>query len=116
MAEMPGETQAVNVLAAFVERDKHGFVRDCGRDRGTFLGDARGGIAGAAFGNFMNVDAAKSEPAAGIIEPLAIALRELTLGSLLQATDRNDDDTHAHAGSMRSSEMTSSAVSDRVQP
>jgi hypothetical protein len=62
----------------------------------------------------MDLDPAKTKLAAGIIEPLAIALRELTLGSLLQATNRNDDDAHAHAGSMRGGEMTpTGAISER---
>ena len=51
-----------------------GFIGNCSRNRGGFLGHSGGGVAGAAFGNFMNVEAAKAEFAADIVELLAIAL------------------------------------------
>ena len=65
-----------------------------GRDRRRLLGDPRRGIAGAAFRNFMNLETAKAELAADVLEPLAIALGELPLRALLQAADGNDEQAH----------------------
>src|SRR6201984_2949460 len=55
-AKAKGQRLAVNIFAAFVQRDKYGVFRDCGRDRGGLLGDACGWVAGAAFGNFMDIE------------------------------------------------------------
>src|SRR6185437_8174097 len=82
LAEPAGKRGAVDVLAALVETHKHGVFRDCGRYRGTFFGDSRGRVARAAFGNLMNVEAAKAELAAGIVEAPGIALGQLALGPL----------------------------------
>src|SRR5690242_618097 len=74
-AQMLGKGAAVDALAALVQGDEPVFLREVGRDRSRLLGDSRGGIAGAAFRNFMNLDAAKAELAADIVKALAIALR-----------------------------------------
>src|SRR6202008_4617683 len=86
---------AVNIFAAFVQRDKYGVFRDCGRDRGGLLGDACGWVAGAAFGNFMDIEAAEAELAADVVEALPVALGELALRSLFQPADGNDDESHS---------------------
>src|SRR5258708_16049628 len=93
-AKMPGKSDAVDILAALVERHESGFRRDCGRNHARFLGNPGCGIAGAAFGNFMNLEAAKPEFAADVVESLAIAFGQLPLRTLLQPADRNDDKAH----------------------
>src|SRR6202008_4171229 len=87
---------AVNIFAAFVQRDKYGVFRDCGRDRGGLLGDACGWVAGAAFGNFMDIEAAEAELGADVVEALPVGLREPALRSLFQPADGNDDESHEH--------------------
>src|SRR5579872_7626009 len=63
---------AVEIVATLVERDSYGFGRDRRRNRRGFFRHARGGIAGAAFGNLLNLKAAESELAADVVEALAI--------------------------------------------
>src|SRR5262245_22323460 len=63
-AQMLGKGCAVDALAALVQCNEPVFFREVRRDRGGLLRDSRGGIAGAAFRNFMNLDAAKAELAA----------------------------------------------------
>ena len=43
----------------------------------------------------MNVEAAKAELAADVVEPLAIALGKFPFRALLQPADCNDDEAHA---------------------
>ena len=93
-AEMPGKSGAVDVVAALVERHQHGFLGNRGRNRRGFLGDPGRGVAGAAFGNFMNLEAAKAELAADVVEALAVALGQFPLRALLQPADGNDDEAH----------------------
>ena len=85
---------AVDIVAALVERHQDRFLRDRRRNRRGFLGHPGGGVAGAAFGNFMNFEAAKAELAADIVEALAIALGQFPLRALLQPADGNDDEAH----------------------
>src|SRR5215475_9618567 len=61
LAEPAGECGTVDIVAALVEGDKHGVFRDCGRNRGGFLGDSRRRVTGAALGDLMNVEAAEAE-------------------------------------------------------
>src|ERR1700726_165075 len=94
--EVAGKSSTVDILAVFVERDKHGFFRGCRRNRRGFLGDARGGVACPAFGNFDDLDAAEAELAANIVESLLIAFSQLALRALFQPADGNHDEAHAH--------------------
>src|SRR5215831_12946414 len=55
------QTDTVDILAVLVERDKDGFLRDCGRNGGTFLRHPRGGVARAAFRDLDNLKPAKAE-------------------------------------------------------
>ena len=55
------------------------------------------GVAGPAFPDFMDFEAAKAEFAANILESLAIALGQFPLRALLQPADGNDDEAHARA-------------------
>ena len=87
-AKMTGESRAVEVVAALIQRHQHGFFGDRSRYRRGFLSDAGGGIAGAALGNFMDLQAAKTELAADILEAFAVALGELPFRTLLQPADR----------------------------
>ena len=80
---MPGENGAVDIVAALVQCHQHGFLRDCGRNCGRFLGNPPGGVARPAFRNFMDHEAAKSEFAANIIEAFAVAFRQFPLRALL---------------------------------
>ena len=82
-----GEARAVDALAALVERHQHGLFRDRGRDRRGFLGDPGRRIAGAAFRDLVNLEAAKAELAADIVEALAVALGQFPLRALLQPAD-----------------------------
>src|SRR5207302_1970209 len=93
-AKMPGKSGAVDILAAFVERHEGGFRRDCGRNHARFLGNPSCGVTGAAFRNFLNLEAAKTEFTADVVESLAIAFSQLPLRTLLQPADRNDDKAH----------------------
>src|SRR5579883_1849968 len=93
-AEALGQRLTADIFAAFVERDKHGVFRDCGRDRRGLLRDARSCVAGAAFRNFVNLEAAKAELAADVLEALAVALGELALRSGFQPADGYDDESH----------------------
>ena len=43
------------------------------------------------FRDFMNIEAAKAELAADVVEPLAVAFGELPFGALLQPADGDDD-------------------------
>src|SRR6266852_1026565 len=88
------KTGTVYILAALVERDKHGFLRDCRRNRRALFRDARGCIARAALRDLMNLDAAKAELAADFIAPLPVAFSELPLGALFQPADGDDDEAH----------------------
>src|SRR6476661_4385700 len=67
-AKMAGERRAVEAVAALVQRNQQRFIGNGGRYRPGFLGDPGGGIAGAALGNFMDLEAAKAELAADIVE------------------------------------------------
>ena len=42
----------------------------------------------------MNLEAAKAELAADVVKALAVALRQLPFGALLQTADGNDDEAH----------------------
>src|SRR5665647_2877180 len=86
-AEMPGKSGAVDVVTALVQRHQDGFRRYCGRNRGGFLGHPGRGVAGAALGDFLDIEAAKAEFAANVVESLAIAVREFPLRTLLQPAD-----------------------------
>ena len=95
---------AVDVVAALVERHQHGFFRNCRRNRRGFLGHPGRGVARAAFGNFMDLEAAKAELAADVVEALAIAFGQFPLRALLQPADCNDDEAHrAFSGKARTS-------------
>ena len=71
---MPGKGCAVDILAALVERHQHGFLRYHRCDSSSFLCYPGGGVARAAFRNFMNLKAAEAEFAADVVEALAIPL------------------------------------------
>src|SRR5882757_8053237 len=87
IAEMPGETRAIDALAMLVQRHQYGFLRYCRRNRRGFLRYPGRGVARAAFGNFMDREAAKAELAADILEALAIAFGQFLLRALLQPAD-----------------------------
>src|SRR5262245_22902923 len=91
---MPGKGGAVDALAALVQRHEPVFFREEACDGGCLLRHPGGGIAGAAFRNFMNLKAAEAELAADIIEALAIALGKLPFGTLLQSADSDDNEAH----------------------
>src|SRR5258708_5388259 len=63
-------------------------------DRRGLLSHPRRGIAGTAFGHFVDGELAESELAAGLVEPLEIAVGKLPFGALLQPAHRNDSNTH----------------------
>jgi len=86
-AKMSRKTGAVDVFAALVERHQNRLVRNRGQDRRGFLGHPGGRVAGAAFGNFMDVEATKTELAADIVEALSVALGQFPLRALLQPAD-----------------------------
>ena len=86
-AELLGEGCAIDALAALVERHQDGLFGDRGRDRRRFFGYSGRSIACAAFRDLMNLEAAKAELAADIVEALAIALGEFPLRTLLQPAD-----------------------------
>src|SRR5215471_11615692 len=90
------QASTVDILAALVEWDKHGVFGNCRRNRRCLLGNARGCVAGPAFRNFMDVEAAEAELAADVAEPLLVPLGELALRTLFQPADGNDDKTHEH--------------------
>ena len=94
LAEPAGKRGTVDILAALVEATSTEFSGIAADIAAAFFGDSRGRVARAAFGDFMNVEAAKAELAAGIVEALGIALGQLALGPLLQPADGNDDDSH----------------------
>src|SRR4051795_10098268 len=87
IAELPGEARAIDALAMLVQRHQHGFLRYCRRDRRGFLRYPGRGVTRAAFGNFMDREAAKAELAADILEALAIAFGQFLLRALLQPAD-----------------------------
>src|SRR4029453_1740233 len=80
--------------AALVQRHQPVFFREEACHGGCLLRHPGGGIAGAAFRNFVNLEAAEAELAADIIEALAIALGKLPFGTLLQPADSDDDQAH----------------------
>src|SRR5258705_4994164 len=69
-AELLGKGRAVDALAAFVERHQYVFLRYQRRNRRGLLRDPGRSVARAAFRNFMNLNAAKAELAADILETL----------------------------------------------
>src|ERR1700752_3247765 len=91
---MPRECCAVDGLATLVEDNDGRFVRNERRDRRRFFADSGSCVARAAFGDFVNFEAAKSELAGDVIEPLAIAFGQIPFRALLQAADGDDDDAH----------------------
>src|ERR1700719_2314033 len=91
---MPGKGAAVEIVAALVERHQYGFCGDCRRNRRGLVGDPGSGVTRAAFRNFMNFKAAKSEFAADVLEAFAIALSQFPLRALLQPPDGDDDEAH----------------------
>src|SRR3954471_4134787 len=93
--EMPGEYGGIEILPTFVERHQYRFFGNMRADRHGLFGHPRGGVACAAFGNFVDGKFAKSELAADLVEPLVIAIRKLPLGPLLQPAHRNDSNTHS---------------------
>jgi hypothetical protein len=66
-----------------VQRDQHGIFRDGRRDGARLFEDTRRDVAGAALGNFVDLEAAEAEPAAKILEALPVALGKLPLRTLL---------------------------------
>ena len=70
------------------------FCGISGGNRRGFLGHPGCGVARAAFRNFMNIEAAKAELAADIVEALAVPFGQFPLRALLQPADRNDDEAH----------------------
>ncbi len=64
-------------------------------DGDRFFEHAPGGIAGAALLDLDDVDGVQAGAATGVGRALAIALRKLALGTLLQAADGGDHDAHA---------------------
>src|SRR5262249_55045093 len=51
-------------------------------------------VAGAAFGNLVDIEAAETQPAADVVKALAIAFGEFPFRPLLQPTDGNHKDSH----------------------
>src|SRR5882757_11248511 len=99
---MAGEAGAVDIAAVLVERHHHRFFRNQGRNGRGLLRDPGRGVARAAFRNFMNLEAAEAELAADVVEPVAIAFRELPFRALLQAADRNDEEAHGDSATCTS--------------
>src|SRR5215470_11986210 len=64
LAELAGKRLTVDIVAALIERDKHGVFRDCGRDRCGLFGDSRWRLTCAALGEFADVERAEAELAA----------------------------------------------------
>src|SRR4051812_48839831 len=95
---MTGKSGAADTLAVLVQRHQQRFFRNRGGNRRCLFRDPGRGVAGAAFRNFMNLEAAKAELAADIVEPRAIAFGEFTLRSLLEAADGNDEQAHEGSG------------------
>lgn len=93
-AELPGETCAVDALAAFVERDQHMLFRDHRGDGCGLFGDARIGVTCAAFRNVMDIEAAKAELAADIVKARAITLGELPFRARFQTADADHNEAH----------------------
>src|SRR6201986_1953111 len=75
--QMPRQADTVDIVAAFVQAHNHGVLRDQRGDRSSLLGDPRRNVTRAAFGNFMDVEAAEPELAADLVETLAVAFGEL---------------------------------------
>ena len=86
-AEMPGQSGAVEIVATLIERHQHGFIGIAAEIAAGLLGHPGRGVAGAAFGDFMNIEAAKAEFAADVIEALAVAFGQFPLRTLLQPAD-----------------------------
>ena len=82
-------------LAALIEDHRDGAVGDDIGDGDRFLEHAPGGIAGAALLDLDDIEGVQSRAATGIGRALAIALRELALGPLLQPADDGHHDPHA---------------------
>src|SRR6476661_9819297 len=87
LAELPGESRAIDALAVLVQRHQHGFLRYRSRNRRGLLRYPGRAVARAAFRNFMNREAAKAELAADVPEALAIAFGQFLLRALLQPAD-----------------------------
>ena len=86
--QMPCEGGARYALAALVEDHGDGaFGNDVG-DGDRFFQHPALGIVGAAFPDLDDVDVGHPDAAAGRGRALAIALRELALGTLFQAGPR----------------------------
>src|SRR6185312_16915207 len=94
---MVGKRAAVEIVATFVERDQHRFRRDCRGNRCGLLGNAGIRVPRAALGQFLNFEAAKTELAADVVEPLAIAFGKLSFRPLLKPPDGNDEEAHDQA-------------------
>src|SRR4029079_17031272 len=90
-----GEGGAAHALAALIEDHRDGAVGNDIGDGDRFLEHAPGGIPGAALFDLDDIEGAQSRAATGIGRALAIALRELTLGALLQPADDGHHDPHA---------------------
>src|SRR3954452_3994364 len=88
--EMPCEYGRIQILAALVQRHQDRFFGNMRGDRRGLFGHPRCRIARAAFGQFVDGELAESELAAGLVEPLEIALGKLPFGALLQPAHRND--------------------------
>ena len=84
---MAGKRGAVDAGAALVERHQHGFVGDQGSNRTGFVVDPRRRVARPAFRNFQNIEAAKTELAADIVEAIAVTLGQFPFGALLEPAD-----------------------------
>src|SRR5262245_36960359 len=90
-----GEGGAAHALAARVENHRGGALRDDVGDGDRFLEHPPGGVAGAALLDLDDVEGVETGTATGRGGELAIALRKLPLGTLLQPADGGDHDAHA---------------------
>jgi len=93
-AQQRGERRAVEIIAALIEQDEFGVLRNNVGDGDGFLDTAAFNVLRPAFSNFDDFDVAQSERSADAFCALAIRLGELPLGSLLNSADRNDKDAH----------------------
>src|SRR5260370_24613013 len=73
--EIPGKYGAIDVFALLVERHQHGFLGYGGCDRAGFLCHPGRRVAPAAFGNFIDREAAEAELSPALVEtpPTTIA-------------------------------------------
>src|SRR5450755_3909625 len=83
-----------DILTVLVKRDKHGFLRDCRRNRRALFREPRRCVTRATLGDLMNLDAAKAKLAADLVATLPVAIGQFSLGALLQPADSNDDEAH----------------------